>query len=178
MTSHRALPLLAAALMLVGCATAQPGATAAGDTLAETRERAAPSSAPAAPSIPVIPQYASAAQALDAELRKALETGVPARRDGYVYGQDVAALLLYAARRGDAQLYAKLLPSALALIQQNADDPYTSGFVVWRARPGVPPAASGAAEALGMAHALWTGAASFNRNEDRQLALAILDGYA
>jgi len=181
MNSHLA-PLFAIAVALGGCATAQPGATPAGTTLAESRAAAAPAPTPVKPSIPTIPQYASAAQALDAELRKALGGASPeaalSRRDGYLYGQDVAALLLYAARRNDAELYGKLVPVALKLVQQNPDDPYTAGFVLWRAKAGQKPGSSGAAEALWMARALWTGAASFKRDEDRKLALAVLDGYA
>jgi len=182
MTSHLTRPFFSAVFVtaLAGCATAQPGATAASAELAESRPIAAP--APAAPPIPVIPQYASAAQALDAELHKALAGDNPepalTRRDGFIYGQDVAALLQYAAHRNDAELYAKLLPVAQKLVQQNPDDPYTTGFVLWRAKDGQKPGSSGAAEALWMARALWSGAASFKRVEDRQLALAILDGYA
>lgn len=174
--------LLAAVMGLAGCAaagTAHPGASpgatpvAAAEPAAEPRKfvEAAP------PSIPVAPELAAAAKALDAEARAWLAKSAPARRDGYVYSLDVATLLLYAARRGDAELYQKLLPSAQALVLQDPDDPYTNGFVLVRTKAGVKPDVTGSAEALWLARALWAGAGAFGRSEDRALARAILDGY-
>jgi len=164
--------VLAAAFVLAGCA-ATPGAdpTAAAAASAAAPETIRP------PALPAPPALAAAAQALDAAVRAAAGKGL-ARGDGYRYGQDVAQLLLYAARRNDSELYTTLLPAAHTLIQQNPDDPYTAGFVLRRVKSGAAPEASGAAEALWMARALWNGAAAFGRNEDRALALTILDGYA
>jgi hypothetical protein len=130
-----------------------------------------------APAIPVGADLAAAAKALDAEVRRVAEKGL-ARTDGYVYGMDVATLLLYAARRGDAELYASLRAAAEKLVLQDPDDPYTGGFVLWRTKAGAKPAQSGAAEALVMAQALWTGAEAFDRKADRELAETIMDGYA
>jgi hypothetical protein len=171
-------PAFAALFVLAGCATA-PGADSSSSAAAPPAPQAPETAAPPATTVPpVIPQFAAAAQLLDAEVHRAVAGGKLARADGYVYGQDLAALLLYAARRGDSELYTMLLPTAHQLIQQNPDDPYTNGFVLWRGRDGARPAQSGAAEALAMARALWAGGAAFGRNEDRVTALAILDGYA
>jgi hypothetical protein len=122
--------------------------------------------------------YRAAAGKLDAEMRRWLATAGPVRRDGYLYALDVAPLLLYAAQRGDAELYQRLLPEARKLVVNEPADPFTRGFVVGRARPGVRPDVTGAAEALWLARALWQGATTFNRGDDRALALMVLEGYA
>lgn len=124
------------------------------------------------------PRYREQAQKYDIETRRLLRTDGAARRDGYLYGMDVAPLLAYAAERGDAELYKDLLPHARKLILGADSGTFTEGFVLWRHKPGVKPEVSGATEAGWMARALWTGAQAFNRAEDRALARKILDGYA
>lgn len=119
--------------------------------------------------------FRAAAQRLDGEVRRWLERGA-ARADGYVYGMDVAPLLLYAAYRKDAALYAQLYDAALPLIVTGDD--VTQGFVLWRHKNGAEPEVSGATEALWLARALWAGHRLLRRPEDRALALRIIDGYA
>jgi hypothetical protein len=118
----------------------------------------------------------AAAQALDATMRRALESDGVARGDGYLYGLDVAWLLLYAARAGDRALYDSLRPYADRLIVRDGDA-YTRGFVLWRQRPGVPFEVAGAGEGAAMARALLTGAARFGYARDRDLAQQVLEGY-
>lgn len=122
--------------------------------------------------------FIDAARRLDEEVHRWLGAEGAARQDGYVYGDDVAALLLYAVRRGDRPLYLALVPEVRRLTMLDASDPYTRGFVLWRKRSGVKPDVSGAAEARAMAQALWEGAQAFDRAEDRSLASTIMDGYA
>ncbi|MGH9392091.1 MAG: hypothetical protein ACRD1Z_21005, partial [Vicinamibacteria bacterium] len=64
------------------------------------------------------------------------------------------------------------------LVLDSDDDPYTRGFVLWRVRDGVPPDASGTTEALRLAEGFWRGSLAFDRPQDRERALTILDGYA
>lgn len=156
--ARRVAPALAAALWLGACAAPGPR----------------PPSAALAPDA----EFRDGAARLDAEVRRWLAAEGPLRRDGYLYGMDIAPLLLYAAQRGDAALYRALLPLARQLIVNDPKDPYTRGFVLWRRQDRQPPEVSGAAEALWMARALWAGARAFDRAEDRALALTVLDGYA
>jgi hypothetical protein len=172
-------------LLLSACAaTGGPGAVSGAEAGTSASAAAAVAAAPRAvatfapPSTPAGPELAAAAKALDAEVHALLAGGSVARRDGYVYATDVATLLLYAAQRKDAALYEALLPAAQQLIPQDAEDPYTSGFVLLRTKNGAQPDRSGSGEALWLARALWAGAAAFDRRADRELALAILDGYA
>lgn len=123
-------------------------------------------------------RYRAYALRLDTDLRRLLQAQGPARRDGFLYGSDLALLLLYAAERGDAELYLHLLPAARKLIVLSDDDPFARGFVLWRHKDGAGREVSGASETAGMARALWTGARAFGRDEDRALALRVLDGYA
>lgn len=123
------------------------------------------------------PEFRSTAASLDLEIRRWLDTQGAQRRDGYLYGTDVARSLLYAAERGDLALYQKLRPAADKLVV-TAGDPYAQGFVLWRHKDGVPPEVSGATETALMARALIAGAAAFNRAEDASLARKVLDGYA
>jgi hypothetical protein len=116
-------------------------------------------------------------KALDEAVRGWVAKGAPARRDGYVYGMDVAPLLLYAARTRDAKLYQTLLPAAQSLVVTGADAS-TNGYVLWRRRAGQAPEVTGATEALWLARALWAGAGAFGREQDRALATQILAGYA
>lgn len=174
------LALLAFAATLAGCAagtttTGPASPTAAGEppTAAADEPRE-----PITPATPAGPELVAAAKAADGALRRQLTDRGLARRDGWTYGADAAWLLLYAAQRGDAALYEAVLGAAQPLIRQDADDPYTAGFVLARAKAGAPPAESSSADALVMARALWAGAAAFDRGADRELALAILDGYA
>jgi hypothetical protein len=117
-----------------------------------------------------------AAQALDATTRRILASDGVARGDGYLYGLDVAWLMLYAARAGDRALYDTLRPYADRLILSQGDA-YTRGFVLWRQRPGAEPEIAGAGEAAAMARALLAGAASFGNARDRELAQQVLEGY-
>jgi hypothetical protein len=117
-----------------------------------------------------------AAQALDATTRRILASDGVARGDGYLYGLDVAWLMLYAARAGDRALYDTLRPYADRLIVQSGDA-YTRGFVLWRQRPGADPEIAGATESVAMARALLAGSASFGAARDRDLAQQVLDGY-
>lgn len=172
------IALLAFSAALAGCA-AMPATTRSAPSTAEPPSAAADApGAPVTPAAPAGAELAAAAKVADGALRRQLTDRGLARRDGWVYGSDAAALLLYAAQRGDAQLYDVVLAAAQPLIRQNPDDPYTAGFVLARTRDGAKPATSSSADAIVMARALWTGAAAFDRAADRELALAILDGYA
>ena len=179
MTRTALTSLLCVLTCLAGCAATGPAPTSSVAAASPPPPAAEPRAvAEAAPStIPVAPELAAAAKALDAEAHAWLAKGTPARRDGYVYSLDVATLMLYAARRGDGELYARLLPAAQKLVLQDPDDPYTNGFVLLRTKDGAKPDTTGASEALWLARALWTGAGAFGRDDDRKLALAILDGY-
>jgi hypothetical protein len=85
---------------------------------------------------------------------------------------------------GDREAYLRLRDEAVKhLIVDDRSDPFTRGFVLWRYKPGdgKPQAtrdASGTTEALRAARALWLGAETFGRPEDRETALVILAGYA
>lgn len=118
----------------------------------------------------------TASKSLDAAVHAWLAGGSAARRDGYVYAMDVAPLMLYAARTRDESLYRKLLPAAQGLVVPGGDG--TAGYVLWRKRAGQDPEVTGATEALWLAHALWSGASAFGREQDRTLATQILTGYA
>lgn len=119
----------------------------------------------------------AASKSLDAAVHAWLAGGSAARRDGYVYAMDVAPLMLYAARTRDESLYRKLLPAAQGLVVAGGDAG-TAGYVLWRKRAGQDPEVTGATEALWLAHALWSGASAFGREQDRTLATQILTGYA
>jgi hypothetical protein len=135
-----------------------------------------PAAAQQAPEFPSA-ELRAASKSLDAAVHAWLGNGSAARRDGYVYGMDVAPLMLYAARARDEALYRKLLPAAQGLIVSGTDAG-TNGYVLWRARAGQAPEVTGATEALWMARALWTGAGAFGRESDRTAAAQILAGYA
>jgi hypothetical protein len=117
-----------------------------------------------------------AAHALDATARRILASDGVARNDGYLYGLDVAWLMLYAARAGDRALYDTLRPYADRLVVTQGDA-HTRGFVLWRQRPGADPEIAGAGEAAAMARALLAGAAAFGHARDRALAQQVLEGY-
>ncbi|MGQ0587012.1 MAG: hypothetical protein ACT4PK_07405 [Gammaproteobacteria bacterium] len=119
------------------------------------------------------------AQMLDSEMRRWLRDHGVTRKDGTsVYAMDLAPLLLYAAQRGDRDLYLKVLPGVQPLILTEQSGTYTAGFVLWRRMKDTAPEISGATEALWMARALLAGAEAFDRPADRAQALKILDGYA
>lgn len=182
---------LAAALLLAACAQQPamaptiPGPAVQAADAAPTAAGAPavvplPAAMPARPVEPIAPVSAdvrNAARLLDSEMRRWLKASGAARRDRFTYGMDVAPLMLYAALRGDAALYQQLLPAARKLILDSEDDPYTQGFVLWRAKDGVKPEVSGSSEMLWMARALWAGGSAFNRPDDRALAAKVLEGY-
>jgi hypothetical protein len=118
-----------------------------------------------------------AAQALDATMRRILASDGVARNDGYLYGLDVAWLMLYAARAGDRELYDHLRPYADRVIVRQSGDTYTRGFVLWRQRPGTDYEIAGAGESVAMARALLAGATSFGYARDRELGQQVLEGY-
>lgn len=179
MSAGHRLAWAAAAALLSACAAAPK--ERAPEALAEPQLIATPPLPPprlVATQLERSEAFDAAARALDAEMRRWLKDEGAARRDGWLYGMDVAPMLLYAARRADRELYLSLLPLARKLVRLDDSDPYTRGFVLWRARGGARPDVSGAAEAQWLARALWEGAQVFGREEDRALARTILDGYA
>jgi len=110
--------------------------------------------------------------------RARIEAGTLARTDGFVYAIDVALMMIYAANERDQPMYAALTGYARShLVLRSPDDPYIDGFVVWRAKDGVEPDASGTTEALRISEGLWRGAEAFGDEADRELAVTILDGY-
>ena len=122
--------------------------------------------------------------ALHQEVRGRVLAGDLARADGFAYAVDVGELMRVASRLGDPEMYAALRSFAVRrLIVDEPDDPYTRGFVLWRRTPALAdeedaPDASGTTEALRVSEGLWEGALAFGADEDRELALTILDGYA
>jgi hypothetical protein len=115
---------------------------------------------------------------LEARVLAQATGGDLARPDGYVYAVDVGDALVYAAKRGRADLYDALRRVAVDLfILEPPDDPRARGFVAWRRKPGTAPDASGTTEALRLAAGLWAGAQAFARPADRDLALELLRGY-
>lgn len=103
------------------------------------------------------------------------------RPDGFVYAVDVAQLMACFADAGDEDGYVRLHRQAMdRVVTNDRSDRFTTGFVLWRYRPGDRPAtpdASGTTEALRTARALWLGARQFNRPGDAELARTILAGY-
>ena len=122
--------------------------------------------------------YVRAAAELDDALRRRLRTAGTTRADGFVYAMDILPLLLYAAQVRDQTLYLQLLPTAQSLLLTGADSEFARGLVARRRRANAPAEVAGAAEALWLARALWTGAQAFGRPGDRDLAVRVLDGYA
>ncbi len=122
--------------------------------------------------------------ALHGEVRGRVLAGDFARANGFAYAVDVGELLRVAARLEDREMYRALRDFAVRrLIVDDPDDPYTRGFVLWRRTPAPvddqdAPDASGTTEALRVSQGLWEGARVFGDPRDRELALAILDGYA
>jgi hypothetical protein len=112
-------------------------------------------------------------------VRERVLKGRLARADGWTYAIDVSLLMIFAAGERDSDLYLHLGRFASEhLVLDSEDDPYTRGFVVWRVREQTPPDASGTTEALRLAEAFWRGSLAFDRLEDRDRAVLILEGYA
>jgi len=160
----------AAALTAVSAA-----ALAAPAPKAAAPKPAAATPAPAKAAAWAGPELREAARTLDGAVRGWINDS-PARGDGYVYGMDLAPLLLYAAERKDQALYTKLAATANKLIVP-AGSPTTEGFVLWRYKDGAAPEVSGATEAIWMARALAAGSRAFMRPADRALAAKVLSGY-
>ena len=162
--------------------TAAAGACAAAGVSASF----APSAPPAPARPPQIADYIDTVKKLREHVRAFARGWVEANRlvrpDGFVYAVDVTQLMACTVDAGDAAGYLRLRDlAAKHLIVDDASDPFTRGFVLWRYRSGDAGAArdaSGTTEALRAARALWLGATHFNRPEDRNLALRILSGYA
>ncbi|HPZ10494.1 MAG TPA: hypothetical protein PL110_20560 [Candidatus Eremiobacteraeota bacterium] len=101
-----------------------------------------------------------------------------ARSDGYIYTVDIGQIMIYFALKGNLKGYSTLRDFAVEnIIVNDPGKPFTRGFVAWRYRKGEKLDATGTTESLRIAKALWLGSQSFNRSEDREIALLILDGY-
>ncbi|TNE49852.1 MAG: hypothetical protein EP343_10510 [Deltaproteobacteria bacterium] len=98
--------------------------------------------------------------------------------DGYTYAVDVGHLLVYAALRKDKELYDKMRNFAVQnLVVDDPEVPYTKGFVLWRFKEGEKPDASGTTEALRVAEGLWLGHKVWQSEDDRRIAIDIVNGY-
>jgi hypothetical protein len=157
---------------------------AAGTALASVSASFAPAQMPEPEKLVVLPlaSYKSRVAELQKVLRERVRTWVRedrlARTDGYVYTIDVAQFLQASVDAADREGYGLLREHAVKhLVRDDRSDPFTRGFVPWRYKPGEAPDASGTTEALRLARALWTGAGAFGAEEDRSVALTVLDGY-
>ncbi len=84
----------------------------------------------------------------------------------------------YFATAKDRGPYEALRAFALKnLIVLDKSDPFTLGFCQWRCQDGLKLDASGTTEMLRISKALWTGAKHFDKPDDAELALVILEGY-
>lgn len=120
---------------------------------------------------------------IDRELRRRTalwtEEGRLARDDGSLYTVDLAQLLGAAARSKDLELYRQLRSKVDAILvtgEYGAHGPL-GVLVAWRSLPGRDNDASGTTEALRLAQALWQGSLNFGFDDDRELALKIVEGY-
>jgi hypothetical protein len=117
-------------------------------------------------------------QGLVRELERRVLRNQMARSDGYVYGMDVGQALTEFAHAGRREPYEKLRELALKqLIHRDAQNPWADGFVVWRVKAGVPPDASGTAEALRLAEGLRAGAGRLGFGDDLLRSREILKAY-
>jgi len=114
---------------------------------------------------------------LHAQVAVWCHNGALARPDGSVYATDVTQLAIYAAMRGDAELYDTL---RTRIVDRLVAERNGHTFVAWRyhTAPDKPLDASGTTEALRAAEALWRGGETFGRPDDRALPVRILRGYA
>jgi hypothetical protein len=111
--------------------------------------------------------------------RKWTDANQLARPDGYFYSVDAAQLMICFAQLKDQQGYAALHKHAVDhLIRNEPTEPYTQGFVSWRYKPDEKLDASGTTEALRLARALWLGAKSFDKPQDRARCALVLAGYS
>lgn len=135
---------------------------------------------------PELPRLIDLQERLHAKVRGWVMAGVNglARKgateaDSFVYTVDLAQLMEHFALADDLEPYLALRQFAVDhVIIDKPDDSFTKGFVLWRRNVKSEPDASGTTEALRVAKALWVGGKTFNRPEERRLALTIIDGYA
>jgi hypothetical protein len=113
----------------------------------------------------------------DAVRKMAHGAGI-ARPDGYIWAYDSAQLLRFAAIDADLTRYLELrdaIVKRFVLTEPPAAE--ARDDVVWRVRDGVTNDASCTTEALALADALLTGAQTFKRPDDRDLAHLIAAAY-
>ena len=167
-------------------ASAGVGAAMALGASASFAPPAAPAPAPAGV-VPQVGHYGEAVLALHARVlrlaRGWVDEGRIVRPDGFIYAVDVAQLMACFAEAGDEAGYHRLRDDAVRhLIVDDAADPFTRGFVLWRYKPGAAAGAardaSGTTEALRTARALRLAARAFHRPADAALARLVLGGYA
>lgn len=105
--------------------------------------------------------------------------GLPLRPDGWAYAVDVGNLMVYAAERGDVQLFRSLSETVHRYyLVTGSDDANALYTIAWRARADRPPEASGTTETLRMVEAYWTAGQRWNNEYYRRLALAMARAYA
>jgi hypothetical protein len=109
-----------------------------------------------------------------------VRSGELERADGFVYAIDLAQALIVAARGERRELAGELVRIARAeLVLDDAAQPFTRGFVLWRFDPLNPPSAAGAnaRDASGTTEALRLAQGLVAAQED-ELARLVLAGYA
>jgi len=125
------------------------------------------------------PDFRELQSALHDQARQWISADRLLRDDGYLYAVDIGQLMICMAGVQDRESYDLLRKRAIAeLIRDDPHEPYMRGMVVWRRKASQKMDASGTTEALRVARGLWMGSKAFGRNEDADLAMVILDGYA
>ncbi len=117
-------------------------------------------------------------RALRAEL--AARGGLPLRAgDGWAYAVDVGNLMIYAAERGNIELFRSLSDVVRRhYLIQRTDDANALFTIAWRAHPDREAEASGTTETLRMAEAYWKAGERWDNDYYRRLAYVLARAYA
>lgn len=104
--------------------------------------------------------------------------GLPLRPDGWAYAVDVGNLMLYAAERGEIELFRQLSDVVRRdYLITRSNDRNALYTVAWRFRRDRPVEASGTTETLRMVEAYWIAGERWNNEYYHQLAWAMAKAY-
>ncbi len=109
------------------------------------------------------------------EVKRRLSLGLPSRLNGFSYAIDLAEIMQTGAEIGDSTMF----NTAYEILKKHyiIRDSWIDSSILWRYKPGVEPDASGTAETIHCAHAIFLAYKKWKKEEYKRASYSLAKAY-
>jgi len=109
------------------------------------------------------------------EIKRRLSLGLPSRPNGFCYAIDLAEIMQTGAEIGDSSMFR----SAYEILKKHyiIRDSWIDSSILWRYKPEVEPDASGTAETIHCAHAIFLAYKKWKKEEYKRVSYSLAKAY-